>query len=329
MRVGVVGINAKSSELSFREHLAKAALKIFGAEIVHLNSLLLSTCHRTEIYFSSEDLAETHSELLNLLRQEIHVPFEHKLYAYFGEECFVHLSTVVSGLDSIILGESEIQRQVKRAYENALVYRQLPSSLHFLFQKSFKISKELRSSDYFPQGQLSLEKVIFQLFKGCVREKGPVLFVGNSAINRKILSFLKKKNVENIALCTRAMHSAKDLMQDNIHVMGWEKLSSWPEFSMVISGTNQSGYLMSADQIVHPMHTQVILDLSVPRNVDPKIGRHPQITLLNIEEVCQLLQEKEGKHREGLQACKEKLRLLVERQMRIFHEKEEAILCPI
>src|SRR3984957_2397898 len=159
MRVGVIGINAKSSELSLREHLAKATVKLFGAEALdalQFGFLFLSTCHRTEIYFSSLDLAATHSVILQLLRQEIDLPFEHNLYSYFGDECFTHLAKVVAGLDSVILGEGEIQRQVKRAYETAQVYRKLPAPLHFLFQKSFKIAKELRSSDFFPRGALSL-----------------------------------------------------------------------------------------------------------------------------------------------------------------------------
>ena len=148
MKIGMIGISTKSSELPLRELLAKACPKCLGGDseaAAEYNVVLLSTCHRTEIYFSSEDLASTQTELLHVLRREIQEPFEHQIYSYFGIDCFVHLALVTAGMDSLILGESEIQRQVKMAYETACLYRALQSCLHFLFQKSLKIAQEART----------------------------------------------------------------------------------------------------------------------------------------------------------------------------------------
>ncbi len=335
MRVGVIGINAKSSELSLREHLAKATVKLFGREALdelQFGSLFLSTCHRTEIYFSSLDLAAAHSMILQLLRLEIDLPFEHKLYSYFGEECFVHLAQVVAGLDSVIIGESEIQRQVKKAYEDALLYRfSLPRELHFLFQKSFKIAKELRSSAFFPKGSISLESSIFHLFEQFGNEECPILFVGNSAINRKILAFFRKKGRRDLTLCTRGVQSACELLQDDkLKIIDWHELETWPDFPLVICGTNQSNYLMTASQLHdrRSIQTRLVVDLSVPRNVDPQVGRHPQITLFNIEEIGQLLRAKEDRYMQEILLCKEKLSALVGRQLYLFQQKEEGrVLC--
>lgn len=333
MRVGVVGINAKSSELFLREHLAKATLKVFDSESAGnlcMHALFLSTCHRTEIYFSSEDLAESQSGILQLLRHKIDFPFEHKLYSYFGEDCFKHLAMVVAGLDSMILGESEIQSQVKRAYENALVYRNLPSPLHFLFQKSFKIAKQLRSSSFFPQGKIGLESTIFYLVQQFVEKNSPVLFIGNSAINRRILAFFRKKQMRNITLCTRAIGSAQSLLSEGpLRLIDWQNLSLWQEFPVVICGTNAaiyqtSDYLLTTfplDRVQDVVQTRLVIDLCVPRNVDPRIGRHPQITLFNIEEIGGLIQTKEGKFLEEVQLCKEHLHFLVEKQLSIYHER--------
>ncbi|MBI2742927.1 MAG: glutamyl-tRNA reductase [Chlamydiales bacterium] len=332
MRIGVVGINAKSSELSLREHLAKAAAKLFGCdalEQMHFGSLFLSTCHRTEIYYSTPNLAETHSEILQLLRQEIDLPFEHNLYSYFGQECFTHLARVVSGLDSVILGEGEIQRQVKRAYESALTYRKLPAPLHFLFQKSFKIAKELRSSDFFPRGSLSLESVLFHLSSQFGGRDTPALFVGNSAINRKILDYFRKKGMKDLTICTRAPEAAADLLEAGVKLMPWHKLNSWQEFPFVICGTNRSNFIINSNQISEdsPLQTRLVVDLCVPRNVDPGIGRHPQITLFNIEEISGLLQAKEGKYIQEILLCKDRLNMLVERQFSLFLGREESSIC--
>ena len=123
---------------------------------------MLSTCHRTEIYFSALNLAEAHSEILQVLRREIALAFEHELYSYFGFDCFLHLGYVVSGLDSVIIAESEIQRQVKVAYEEVQWYYPLPSCLHFLFQKSLKIGKEKRGNILLSQGKMTSLRCFFR-----------------------------------------------------------------------------------------------------------------------------------------------------------------------
>jgi glutamyl-tRNA reductase len=324
-----MGINAKSSELDLRERLAKAAQKLFGSEASTKwaeNSLLLSTCHRTEIYFTGEDLIQMHREFLSLLRTEIDDSFEQNLYSYFGGDCFLHLAMVVSGLDSVIIGETEIQRQIKRSYENALLYRSLRSPLHFLFQKSFKIAKELRSASFFPRGHLSLEGSIFQLYKQMLDRTGPVLFIGNSAINRKIIRFFRKKGIEHLALCTRGVHSALELAgEGKLELVEWGAISSWKEYPLVVCGTNQAEYLIKENELTEQVETRLIIDLCVPRNVDPRLAYHSKITLLNIEEIGRLLQAKAGKHDEEVRLCREQVSLLVARQLMLFEQKEEKL----
>src|SRR5438132_1115680 len=122
MRVGILGTNFKTASLGVREALSLACQKKMPAfsEIVRKYAcVILSTCNRVEIYFSAPDLAEAHSEILQVLKEEIQTPFEHQLYSYFGLDCFMHLAHVTAGLDSAIVAESEIQRQVKTSYEQA------------------------------------------------------------------------------------------------------------------------------------------------------------------------------------------------------------------
>src|SRR5271154_332014 len=110
LRVGIMGINYKTSDLSFREKFSRVAEKLSGERALFFKhpTVLLSTCNRTEIYFSAEDLAEAHSDLLAFFRPHI---LEQRLYAYFGIDCFAHLSKVAAGLDSAIIAETEILRQ--------------------------------------------------------------------------------------------------------------------------------------------------------------------------------------------------------------------------
>ena len=101
MRIGMLGVNHKSASLELREVLALAFEKLF-AELA--NMVLLSTCNRTEIYFSAKNPDLAHAEYIQDLRFALDVEFEHALYSFFGKECFIHLSKVTAGLDSACFG---------------------------------------------------------------------------------------------------------------------------------------------------------------------------------------------------------------------------------
>lgn len=296
MRVGVVGINHKLANLKLREQLAKACQKWFGTlQAVHDHHyfILLSTCNRTEIYFSSQDLAETHSYLLGILRVEVEEEFDHKLYSYFGVDCFSHLARVTLGLDSAIIAETEIQGQVKLAYENISDYHSLPGDIHFLFQKSLGIAKKLRSELQLGRGMPNLEHAILQTGKYILKkpEEAHVLFVGASVINQKILNFLKNKNFQNISLCNRSDDYGQTLAkQYGTKYLAWSEFNRWMEYDWIIFGTKSPDYLITHEQIKDfSFNPKLLMDLCVPRNIDPKIGQDSRITLLNIDQINRLL----------------------------------------
>src|SRR5689334_5882365 len=135
MQIGLLGINHKLATIPLRESIAKAFLKRFSMGRTVAQSVLLLTCNRAEIYFSGEDLASLHQDLLQTLREEVDEEFEQKCYSFFGRDSFLHLAHVTSGLDSAVLYETEIQGQVKCAYETAKMSSSLSKELHFLFQK--------------------------------------------------------------------------------------------------------------------------------------------------------------------------------------------------
>ncbi len=298
MRVGILGINHKLANLKLRESLAQCCQRRFGADNSSHGGnryfVLLSTCNRTEIYFSSEDLAETHTYILNILRQDVEAEFDQKLYSYFGWDCFWHLCRVITGLDSAIVGETEIQGQVKCAYEYATTYIALSEPLHYLFQKSLKVGKHVRSALPMQRGLPDLEHAILtagmQTFTKVQDVK--VLFVGASDINRKILSFFKNKHFRHITVCNRSSQVAFDLAaQYGLKVLEWRDLDQWITFDWVIFGTKASGYLANwhVDCLDKTFERKLIMDLCVPRNVNPDIVKLPGVILMNIDEIIQTL----------------------------------------
>lgn len=320
MRVAVLGINYKSADLAIREVFAKACVRRFASED-QFPCVLLTTCNRTEIYFSASNLTDTHTEILGILRQEITQPFEHHVYSYFGEDCFAHLAGVTTGLDSAVLAETEIQRQVKVAYEQAGLRCPLPSAIHFLFQKCLKLGKWMRTRCGSSFNQMSLEALIFHFMK-IISPQGRVFFLGNSEINRKIINYLKSKGVDALSLCTRAPLSAKEFAEEKqISLVPWDSLSSWTQWDTVICGTNHDEYLIREEALQEGCTTRLILDLSLPRNADPRLGRHPQITLMNIEELGQVLHKKHQEYLEQVTSAQKEIRAAVEKQCALFQNK--------
>ncbi len=289
MDIGIIGINHKSADLELREKLAKAAERLFGpSHSAHadLSFVLLSTCNRTEIYFHSEDPASTHTYLLNAIRERIDEEFEHRIYSYFGIDCFSHLAQVTAGIDSALIGETEIQGQVKRAYEMAHEYHKLAPELHFLFQKCLKIGKNVRSHatlSALPSMEETVLNVATRVFDDVSPKK--ILFVGLSEINQKIFHLFKRKGCHNITFCNRTLQKASDFARnESLDLLLWANLEKWVDFDLAIFGTKCPHFLIHASQVKPSSACRLVIDLSVPRNVDPKIGKGPT-TLLNVDQL--------------------------------------------
>jgi len=299
LRIGVVGINHKLADLKLRECFAKIYQQRFSSgKSAHINHtlVLLTTCNRSEVYFTSNDLANTHSYIINILRRDLHdneETFDQKLYSYFGHDCFSHLARVTAGLDSAIVAETEIQGQVKAAYENSLTHLDLPCELHYLFQKSLKIGKQIRTELPLGRGVPDLEHAIlnasYHVFSE--PEKARILFVGASDINRKILSFLKKRNFDDITICNRSQKPANVIAQKyQLGTLEWSKLYCWTDYDIIVFGTKSPEHVISKrDLCSNTIDHKLIIDLCVPRNVDPKLGRNPKIALLNIDQINRTL----------------------------------------
>lgn len=314
MYVGIVGINHKSSSLPLREALARA----FEIVFIKRCGVLLSTCNRTEFYFCARSLAEAQVEILALLREEMEGNFEHALYSYFGKDCFHHLGKVVSGVDSAIFGESDIQRQVKLAYEKGKSYWELSHEMHYLFQKGLKIGKEMRSSFLLAHQEVPLPFVIQSILEKNKQsiEKTHFLFVGNSQINRKLIAHFKDRGARELTLCTRMTEG----IFPEVSLADWSILKKWDQFDVVICGTSHSKHVLEREK--RPFLKTLLFDLSVPRNIDPALGAHPNLKLYNIDQIGRLAQKK--KREKEIILCENVIEKAVWRQMELFKKRKEA-----
>lgn len=269
MRIGVIGINHKLADIALREAIARACEKYFCSEkITHACHyfVLLSTCNRTEIYFSSHDPSMTHSYILHLLREEIQEDFDQKFYSFFGYDCFYHLARVAAGLDSAILAETEIQGQVRLCYENSAKRQQLPGELHFIFQKSLQIAKHTRNKFLGSFSQASIEHAMWQICRRHSHNNPHILFVGASQTNFKAIHYFKKRGFGNIHICNRTDEKARKAASElDLKYLPWQDLHVWKNLDVICCATKSPEPLIALDK---EYLDKLFFDLSVPRNIN-------------------------------------------------------------
>lgn len=323
LRVGVLGISYKTADLSLREAIARGAQKIAGerARFFKHPTLVLSTCNRTEIYFSAEDLAEAHTDLLAFFRSQVEEPFEHKLYSYFGIDCFSHLCRVSAGLDSAILAESEIQHQVKLAYNLSAKILVFPGCFHYIFQKALRIGKLTRAQLPLETGSATLNGTLWQLAEHYFDDLSKVrlLLVGYSEINRRLASFLQGKGLKFLTLATRNPDAVR---MEGVIVQTREILDAWREFDWIVCASSSQRCLIEGEG----SGAQLIFDLSVPRNVDPEISG---VALWNIEQINQIVERNRRAALNCLEQCEAFVEMSVHRSALLYRAKIERgnLLC--
>jgi glutamyl-tRNA reductase len=320
MRIGVLGINYKSAPLDLREKIAQACRHLSP------NKIVLSTCYRTEVYFSQDDLAEAQSELFYYLKKRAPHSQEYGFYTFFDSECFFHLACVTAGLDSAMLAESDVQRQVKLAYEQTRLQQHLSAPLHYLFQKALKLGKTVRSTFPLFQSPLHLEGMIYQLVEQILGTSVPLLFIGNSDINRKMIHYFWRKGKRQMTLCTRDPASAQSFALDyQLTLKDRSEITNWHQYEGVIAATHSEEHLITS--MPEKSRTRLILDLSVPRSVDPTFQRDPQLTLLNMEQIGAFFESYHSQRLSEVQTIKSYLQESVEKYTELY-EKKSLIAIP-
>jgi glutamyl-tRNA reductase len=316
LRVGVIGMNFKTAPLSLLEKASQAAQFLAGERALFFKypTIILSTCNRMEIYFSGDDLAEAQGDILSFFRMHIDVAFEHKLYSYFGIDALTHLCRVTAGLDSAIVTETEIQRQVKVAYLQSKDVQAIPECLHYVFQKALKVAKELRSQLFLEKGATTLYKTLWQIgvdVLGDLKEK-KILLVGYSEMNRGFARLLIHKGKKEFSLCTR---NPEKVFLEGAICYGREELKKWAEYDLIVCASHADKYLIEGMG-----KGGLIFDLSVPRNVNPEVQN---VLLMNIEQIHQSIDIKEEKGCVKISECEDFIEKQALHLARLYRAKME------
>ncbi|MCB1213328.1 MAG: hypothetical protein KDK40_03425 [Chlamydiia bacterium] len=295
MRVGVIGVSDKTASLPLRELLTPLFRKM-DSHLERGRCVLLETCNRLEFYFScSDDLSRVHTQLLSWMRGHMIEEFDHKVYTFFEDEAFLHLARVTTGLDSAVIAETEIQGQVKMAYNSAKEKTPLVQDLHALFQYALRIGKRVRTQLQmdrgFPSLEMGLEEELNNYLVGVSEPK--VFVIGASAINRRILDHLNRKNQLQGYLCNRSESAGMRCARDyGLTFVPWSRRHSWEMCDWLLCATKAQEFLIGRVDVPGTAMGQMklMIDLSVPRNIDPSIDSLP---VINIDQLQNHVKERQ------------------------------------
>src|SRR5436190_5867964 len=312
MKLFAAGVSHKTAPVELREQLSVKqsaivdlafVLKCFG----HLDEIvLLSTCNRVEIYGTTRQATGHIKSLLQLLCAEQRDLDPH-IYLYEGAAAVRHLLRVAAGLDSMVLGETEITGQIKNAYEIARNAGLTGRVLNRLFQRAFQATKEIRTRTGIGRGTVSIKSTAVELIGKTDLSRQSIMVLGAGAMAESCVRLLVKKGAQSIFISSRSFDRALDLAT---HCGGEAVYFGYCLFEMrdvdvVIAATSSAETLLSCDDIENLMKARrnrplLLIDLSVPRNIAPAVSGLDHVSLYNIDDL-------EALARRGVQAREREL----------------------
>ena len=308
MHLVVVGLNIKSAPIEALEklsiHHSVAALRLHEllASFDDIQgAVLLSTCNRLEFYASVKDTASALASLRSFMAYRdgsfdaaLAEDIEEYLYNHDGEEAVRHLYRVASGLDSLVLGETEILGQVARAYELALGAKTTDKIINVWFQRALGVGKMVCSKASIDQYHTSVGRIAVNLAEqelGSVKDKR-ILLLGAGEMSELTMKHLVSKGASLVMVSNRSLLRAEALAAEyGFTACPLDELDYHLERAdIVFSATASKHYLVSSDRFTPIMEERqyrpiVFIDMAVPRDIDPAIADLPGARCFDIKQI--------------------------------------------
>ncbi|HKO37783.1 MAG TPA: glutamyl-tRNA reductase [Solirubrobacterales bacterium] len=307
-----LGVSHKTAPLDLRERLSltegravSALAELTAASGIH-EAAAISTCNRTELYLIVSDPVEAESTALGVLTRQADIrPTEllSHLYSLRATEAARHLLQVTAGLDSMILGEAEIQGQVKRAYELAMVEGATGPILNRLFRDALTAGGRARDETGISQKGVSIPSVAVELARRAVGDLSDrrVLIVGAGETSELVARAMVARGVATVFVANRHYDRAIGLAQrfQGTAVRIEELPEQLEEADIVVSATNSPHHIVERDGLEHVMEARserplLAIDLAVPRDIDPACREIPGVTVHDIDDVQQIVERNES-----------------------------------
>jgi len=322
MPIIVIGLSHHTSPVEMRERFAFAEPKIPEAlQTLRTNGLadeavILSTCNRVEIYAAT---AKTDGRVFEALRQFLvesrgyRGPLEEELYTLGEPQSIEHLFKVACGLDSMVIGETEILGQLKRAYQLALQHQYTGSRLNKAFQRAFHVAKQIRTETNIQRGSVSVGSVAVELAEKIFSalQDRQVMVIGAGDTSEKTARALLSRGARSILVSNRSHQRAEALARElggrAVRFEEWAK--EFEQIDIVISSTAAPHYILDRVKLEPLMKLRrnrplLLIDTAVPRDIEPEVNFLEHVYLYNIDDLRAIADDYLKLRREEIARCK-------------------------
>jgi glutamyl-tRNA reductase len=315
MNIFCVGLSHHNADVETLERFAGNA----EADCLLRNSgcaeaLVLTTCNRVEVYGASEMRVST-LDIARCLARTIdkHVPPDSTpFYRYEDAQCAQHLFRVASGLDSMVVGETEILGQAKKAYESAIQSGGAGPYLHRLFQRAFRVAKQVRTHTDITRGAVSVGSVAVDLAEKIFGNLASckVLVLGAGETSERTARALLSRGVNDLRVSNRSAERAQNLVR---LVAGRViRFEEWPEqcreIDILITSTSSDVPLLGHENLAPMLRDRIdrplfIIDIAVPRDVDPNVNELDGVYLYDIDSLQSIADQSLALRRQQIAAA--------------------------
>jgi len=305
MSILLVGVNHKTAPVEIRERLAfndaacaDGLRRLVDGEIVR-EGLIVSTCNRVEILgaTSAEQLEFGAGQLKNFLDTSGHLPagfLDQHLYRHTDEDAVRHLFRVASSLDSMVIGEPQVLGQVRHAYSLAVEAGTAGRVLNRLVHHTFRVAKRVRNETGIAANAVSISymavelgKKIFDSLKG-----GTVMLIGAGEMAELSARHLVNAGVSRVVIANRTEEAARHIANELGGIsVSLDRMDQYlAEADVVICSTGAPNYVLTEERTRKALERRrnrptCLIDISVPRNIDPAVGNVPNVFLFDIDDL--------------------------------------------
>jgi glutamyl-tRNA reductase len=333
MPIVVIGLSHHSSPVELRERFAiaeariPATLQLLRQEGLADEAVILSTCNRVEIYAATSlEPAAAFTELREFLVtcHDYRDPLTDEIYTLCEPQSVEHLFRVACGLDSMVLGETEILGQLKKAYEAALQHQHTGARLNKAFQRAFNVAKQVRTETSIQRGSVSVGSVAVELAEKIFESLNDrqVMVIGAGDTSEKTARALLSRGAKSILVANRthdrAMALAQELGGRAVHFNDWSR--EFAQIDIAISSTSAPHHILDRPRLEPLMKLRknrplLLIDIAVPRDIDPEVNLLPNVYLYNVDDLQTIANDYLKQRKDEIARCE-----------RIIAEKVKSLL---
>lgn len=330
MELNVIGLNHKSAPLSLREKF------VFSSDSISSNLwelkdkyareiIILSTCNRTEIYFYAGNL----KKILSWLAQEKKVSLSKikpHIYHFTNLDAVKHAFEVASGMDSMILGETQILGQMKQAAKLAEYADTQGKNLAYLFQKIFETAKEVRTKTKIGASSTTIASSILKVAKSIFGEikETRILFIGAGDMAELCAKYFSSQNPKQITVANRSISKGQLLAKkiDCKSILLGDIYHQIPDYDIVICSTSSQLPVVGLGMIENALKLRkhkpmLLIDLAIPRDIELEIADLDDIFLYTFDDLAKLAQE----GMQNREAAVKNAEKLIEKKVKLYNER--------